>query len=780
MLLLALAILSLSACDPSIFGCVHQWEEWKIIVEPTCENPGTKTRSCTLCGCDEEEDIAAKNHTAGEWIVDKEPTCTEDGKRHTECTSCGITITAEAIPEAGHTAGEWIVDKEPTCAEAGERHTECTSCGITITTEAIPEAGHTADEWIVDKEPTCAEAGERHTECTSCGITLESETIEKSDAHIYKYDTCIYCKITSENCFEFIYLEDSDSYEIRAKANYSLPNDIVIPSRYNGKPVTSIGDNAFLYCDNYDNIHSVVIPDSVNLIGEGAFAHCEDLEAITVDKNNQHYKSIDGNLYSKDGTILIQYAAGKTDATFEIPYGVITVGERAFESCSRLTSVVIGDSITTISDYAFAHCGRLTDTIVPNSVKTIGLSAFSYCFNLKSVVIGSGVETIGEYVFDYCENLADITVDQNNRHYKSIDGNLYSKDGTILIQYATGKTDATFEIPSNVTTISQDAFYFCDSLTGVVIGDSVTTIGEGAFSHCLNLTSVNIPNSVTTIGERAFHCSNLTRVNIPNSVTFIGMGVFADCTNLTSIEVDENNQHYKSIDGNLYSKDGTILIQYATGKTDVTFEIPSNVTTIGGQAFYGCYHLTDVILGDNVTTLCDSAFEMSSIHSIVIPNSITTIGYKVFYCCSNLTSVVIPNSVTSIDDCAFYGCYNLTSIEIPDSVTSIGDYAFLNCSNLASVVIPDSITSIGEWAFYYCTKLTNVVIPNGVEFIGENAFYDCNSLTDVKFSDPAGWYVSKNIDGSDPIEISANDLKDSNISATLLMNKFKDYYWFKN
>lgn len=207
------------------------------------------------------------------------------------------------------------------------------------------------------------------------------------------------------------------------------------------------------------------------------------------------------------------------------------------------------------------------------------------------------------------------------------------QDGRILEIYAASKRDSGYRVLGEFTDlllssgvdiweyfreiIPGGAFYN-STIESIIIPNSVTYISPYAFADCRSLTSITIPNSVTSIGNEAFSgCSSLTSVNIPDNLTCIGSYAFYYCSSLTNISVNENNQTYKSIDGNLYTKDGTVLIQYAIGKKTTSFDIPDSVTNIGSSAFEDC----------------------SSLTSVTIPNSVIGIGSSMFYDCKKLSTI---------------------------------------------------------------------------------------------------------------------------------------------
>ena len=360
----------------------------------------------------------------------------------------------------------------------------------------------------------------------------------------------------------------------------------------------------------------------------------------------------------------------------------------------------------------------------------------------------------GDYRCDVCNVI--VPYSEGLAYTLSGDGTYYTVSGIGSCE------DTALVIPPTheglpVKAIRNYAFYYCDSLTSVVIGDSVTSIGDSAFASCDSLTSITIPDSVTSIGDRAFTC----------------------CASLINIGVSADNAAYRSIDGNLYSKDGKTLVQYAIGKTATHFEIPSGVTSIGDSAFAYCDSLTSVEIPDSVTSIGNSAFySCDSLTSITIPDSVTSIGDAAFYDCDCLTSVTIPDSVTSIGDYAFARC-GLTSVTIPDSVTRIGDSAFTRCDSLTSVVIGDSVTSIGNYAFAYCRSLTSVVIGDSVTSIGNYAFFWCDSLTSVTFENPNGWWYTLIAVATSGTGISAAELANTATAARYLRSAYCDYYWFR-
>ncbi len=363
--------------------------------------------------------------------------------------------------------------------------------------------------------------------------------------------------------------------------------------------VTRIGDGAFLACRSLTN---AMIGNNVTNIGSRTFFGCTSLSVITVDTLNPAYSTLDGVLFDKRQTTLLQYPGGRT-GTYTVPNPVASIAVYAFAGCDRLTSVTIPNGLTNIGDHALQYCSGLTSVTMGSSVTTIGQGTFEGCTSLTGVTIPNSVTSIGVYAFLDCASLTAITVDSLNPAYSTLDGVLFDKRQTVLLQHPGGKTG-----------------------------------------------SYTVPNSVTSIWLYAFaYCDGLTRVSIPNSVTTIAMYAFLNCTNLTAITVDALNPAYSTLDGVLFDKRQTTLLQYPGGRAR-SYTVPNSVTRIGDVAFGGCTSLTNVTIG----------------------NSVTTIGYYAFLNCTSLTNVTIPESVTSIEHYAFYWCTSLTGVYFQGNAPSLG------------------------------------------------------------------------------------------------------------
>lgn len=441
-------------------------------------------------------------------------------------------------------------------------------------------------------------------------------------------------------------------------------------------------------------------------------------ENTYTDRNTYDKNTGKGELILKEGVHIIEgyYDGDAWRSTFFeseniiksiiLPIQIDNIDNAAFAECNNLISINIPHSITKIGENVFIGCTSLTSITIPDSVTEIGGGAFSGCESLISINIPNLITEIMDWTFSNCYNLPSI------------------------------------DLPNSVKAIGWRAFTGCSGLASINIPDSVTVIGEEAFAECSSLASVTCnwinSNDIPDIGGKDVfdNTSENLVINIPqeaNTMDYINKGWprltlpnmlrYTATTQPTSTWITTNcsdnvfdaetGEGYLVLNGGvdiIESEEGTnIFNDLGEDENIVSIVIPSQVTSIGSSAFWGCACLVDVD----------------------IPNSVTTIGYGAFNICSALTNITIPNSVTSIGEGAFAGCIQLQSVSIPNSVTSIGDVAFSECMALQTVFIPNSITSIGAAVFAACSALVSIIIPSSVTSIGENAFNSCTSLVSI-------------------------------------------------
>ena len=449
---------------------------------------------------------------------------------------------------------------------------------------------------------------------------------------------------TTENGLEYLIYTDVDCIAITGYSGSE--KNVEIPASINGLPVESIETGAFSNCAK---LTSITIPDSVTYIGFDAFSGCTGLTSITlpnsiVDISSSTFSGCRGltSIIIPDGVTYIGFDAfsGCTGLTsITIPDSVTYIGDNAFYNTAwyenqpdgliyagkvlykykgempENTEIKINDGTKVISSSAFWCCSRLTSIIIPDSVTRIGNDAF-FGTSLTSVTIPKGVTSIDDFAFSCCTDLTKFNVSENNENYASVDGVLFNKEKNCLVLYPNGKSDKKYIIPDSVKTINRCAFNNCTELTEITIPDSVTNIEDFAFYGCTNLKSIEIPNTITDIKDGMFFgCSALTSISIPDSVTNIEENAFWNCTGLTEII------------------------------------IPNSVTNIGYNAFSGCTGLTEIIIPDSVISIKAYAFKnCTGLTEMEMPDSVTSIEMDAFSGCTELTSITIKNPECEFGD----------------------------------------------------------------------------------------------------------------------------------
>ena len=360
-----------------------------------------------------------------------------------------------------------------------------------------------------------------------------------------------------------------------------------------------------------------------------------------------------------------------------------------------------GMPVVAIDSTAFHHCDNMRSVTIPDSVVRIGGLAFSKCYALEHVTLGRGIREIDFSPFSFCEKM--IYNKYKNGYYVGNEENPY----LALVSMAAEDAE-TVTIHPDTVVVCGSAMKGCSSLRELFVSDAVVSIGSFAFSYCSSLETLYIPESVESIGHMAFE----------------------HCDSLLNIVVSDKSPHFKSVDGILFSHDGTRLIKYTAGQNISSYSIPNGVLIIEDHAFENAKQLTEVVLS---------------------------------------------NSVEEIGHSAFIHCENLRNIQLGNSLKRIGGQAFGFCSSLTAITIPDSVEELSYSVFSYCDNLESAVIGCGVIQLDKEIFEDCDALSEVTFRDSDGWEVKTAFS----IRSEEVDLSDPRKNADYLTNEYCEYYWHK-
>ena len=504
-----------------------------------------------------------------------------------------------------------------------------------------------------------------------------------------------------------------------------------------------------------------------------------DIGQFAIERDSWYDSQPDGPIIS--GKTFLDY---KSDDTYieeyTIPYGIESIAEYAFSGLSSLKKINIPDTVKYIGSGAFSYTG-ISEVVIPEGVKKISNYLFSGCTNLSKVTIPDSVTYIGYSAFEGCKNISgefiipeNVTyiggyafVDTNITNFKfqrddkityigerafcytpwynaQPDGDLYIEDVFLEIKSPSSDETPTVEsvnikdgtrviacgalcgyegsitVPDSIEYINDEAFSY-SSATNDVITKNVVEIGAFAFAECHNITELNIPKSLKVIDDYAFaECCNLTTVSETANLISIGHYAFSS-TKVTKFSIGSALESF----GKYVFEDNTGLEKFTVKSDNKNFSVKNGVLYNKEQSIIVCYpnakkDSTFVITNDIVCF--DGAFGGSEyLTEIIIDEGIYSIPKNVFHLMYSVEEVTIPTTVKKIGKTIFPHDSNLKIVNY-NAENSYSYLAFKWCENLTTVNIGEKVTSISESSFVGCSKLVNVNFAGNVEFIGQEAF----------------------------------------------------------
>ena len=394
-----------------------------------------------------------------------------------------------------------------------------------------------------------------------------------------------------------------------------------------------------------------------------------------------------------------------------IPSNVTGIGKYAFKGCKKLTTVELSSQLSEIGEEAFNDCSALTTVIAHmTNPPVITSNTFS---NRRNATLYVPAGTLPTYATaDYWKEFKEI-IEPNRIYFEDSNveaicvqnwdsdsnGYLDQLEAFMITDLGTafqGNNQITkfneLQYFTGLTSIPDNAFNGCISLTAITLPEQVTDIGESAFAGCVSLQAFDFTR-IKTVGASAFqNCSRLTTLTNLTNVTTIDEGAFAGCIKLASLTISATTIGNGALAG-------------CTSLTTVSF----NATAVESNTFQGCTNLNSVTLGSRVTDIKEGAFRnCTSLTTINIPGTVITISGG-FEGCTALSNVTLNPGTKYIVNGVFTGCSSLKNISLPNGLAYIGQNVFAG-TGINTIDIPSSVTNIMSGAFANCTSLKIVTV----------------------------------------------------------------------
>lgn len=501
----------------------------------------------------------------------------------------------------------------------------------------------------------------------------------------------------------------------------------------------------------------------------------------------------------------------KAITSVSLPESLTSIGKRAFYSCSQLEHINIPQSIASIEQETFGHCYKLSEVSIPDNITYIGLWAFQYCNSLRKISLPESITSTGSSIFEGCTfDNVELNYNANNNIFNKVSINTLTigtnvtsvpsnTTGSIKkiiflpkecpdnahkltasISYAMNNSyetienikiypllssrfdvDGTIYVPVNVAQRTCDIIdcNYDDTSEAINIQPTVNyrdiSLSVNAinpFSHYNNkFIKTAIINYSNQVGDSAFcKCTNLNRLSISETVTDLNIGAFANCSSLSTLNLENN--------GNIGKK----AFAFCSAISELNL---NNNGSVGSSVFYSCTSLRSLTIGERITSLGTYCFYgCSSLPSITIPAQITKLPNYAVYNCSKISSIYISERTTPLTlgtngnnpifstcplesihvagdieysgNSPFANIRTLKSIIIDGQSSTIYNSEFTNCDALETVSIGNNVKSIGDNSFSDCTSLKSIILGTNVETIGTNAFSGCTALTSLESNNP--------------------------------------------